>query len=113
MSSFTLGSDPLASMKLSMSFSSLSNVFPPPTLQLESTESSSLSNLLPPSLSPTGDGSCKEGGCKEGPDDGIINSARDNATDNTLDMAVDTACNRAADVETKGDWDEWGMAVGT
>jgi len=43
----------------------------------------------------------------------MINSARDDATDNTLDMAVNTACNGAADVETKGDWDEWGMAVGT
>ena len=82
---------------------------------------SSLSDPLPPSLSPTGDGSREEGGCEEGPNDGTINGAQDNATDNTLDtavddtlnMAVDTARDRAADVETKGDRDEWGMAVGT
>ncbi len=51
----------------------------------------------------------------------MINGAQDNATDNTLDtavddtlnVAVDTARDRAADVETKGDRDEWGMAVGT
>jgi len=28
-------------------------------------------------------------------------------------MAADTAHDGAADVETKGDWDEWGMAAGT
>jgi hypothetical protein len=27
--------------------------------------------------------------------------------------AADTACDGAADVKTKGDQDEWGMAVGT
>ena len=113
MSSFALGPDPLVSMKLSMSSSSLSNAFPPPTSRLESAESSSLSDLLPPSLSPTGDGSHEEGRCEEGPDDGTIDSARDDATDATLDTATDTARDGAADVETEGNQDEWGMAVGT
>ena len=35
------------------------------------------------------------------------------ATDDTLNVAADTACNGAADVKTEGDWDEWGMAMGT
>jgi len=121
MSSFTLGPDPLASMKLSMSSSSLSDAFLPPISRLESAESSSLSDLLPPSLSPTGDGSCEEGRCEEGPDDGTIDGTQDDATDDTLDAAADdtldaaadTARNGAADVETKGDRDKWGMAEGT
>jgi hypothetical protein len=73
MSSFTLGPDLLASMKLSMSSSSLFDAFPLLISRLESTELSSLSNPLPPSLSPTGDGLREEGRCKEGPDDGTIN----------------------------------------
>jgi hypothetical protein len=35
------------------------------------------------------------------------------AVDDTLNTAADTARDGAADVETKGDRDEWGMAVGT
>ena len=114
MSSFALGPDPLVSMKLSMSSSSLSDAFPLPTLRLESTESSLLSDPLPPSLSPTGDGLHEEGRCEEGSDNGTIDGARDDATDatlntaadDTLNAAVDTAHDGAADVETEGDRDE-------
>jgi len=35
------------------------------------------------------------------------------AADDTLDTAVDTAHDGAADVETEGDRDKWGMARGT
>jgi hypothetical protein len=41
----------------------------------------------------------------------MIDAARDAATDGTLDMATDTAGDGAADIETKGDRDEWGMAL--
>ena len=35
------------------------------------------------------------------------------AIDDTLDVAADTAHDGAADVETEGDQDEWGLAMGT
>ena len=108
MSSFALGSDPLASMKVSVSSSSLSDVSSLPSI---STSSSSLSDSLPLSPSPPGDGLCEEGSCEEGPDDGTIDAARDAATDGTLDAAADTAGDGAADSETEGDRDEWGMAL--
>jgi hypothetical protein len=108
MSSFALGSDPLASMKVSISSSSLSNVSSLPSI---STLLLSLSNSLPLSPSPSGDGSHEEGRCEEGPDNGTIDAVQDAAMDGTLDAATDIASDGAADIKTESDRDKWGMAL--
>jgi len=108
MSSFALGSDSLASMKVSVSSSSLSDVS---SLPFISTLLLPLSNSLPLSPSPLGDGSREEGGCEEGPDNGTIDAVQDAAMDGTLNAATDTASDGAADIKTEGDQDEWGMAL--